>query len=177
MRKLTMDELNRLSVEEAQIVERVPITVVLDNVRSLLNVGSIFRTCDAFRIEKIVLCGITGKPPHREIQKTALGATETVPWEYIDNVVDAISTLKKTGYQILIAEQTDKSIYLNNWENNHPNKYAVVFGNEIDGISETILLLADTAIEIPQYGNKHSLNIAVAAGIILYELSRKTLIS
>lgn len=172
MRKLKLDELNRLTVEEFKISDKRPVVVVLDNIRSAMNVGSIFRTADAFAIEKIVLCGISATPPSREISKTAIGATESVAWEYTSNIAEAVATLKAQGYEIAGIEQTDRSIKLDE-SLIHGEKIAIVFGNEVDGISDSILDQLDMCIEIPQYGTKHSLNVSVCAGIVLWELARR----
>ena len=171
MRKLTMPELGRKTTEEFKESEKIPVTVVLDNVRSMHNVGSIFRTADAFLIEKICLCGYTPQPPHRDIHKTALGATETVAWEYYSTTTACIVALKEKGYQIFSVEQVEGSLSLDliSLENlNGP--LAVVLGNEVEGVQDDILKLSDAAIEIPQFGTKHSLNVSVAAGIVLYRL-------
>jgi tRNA G18 (ribose-2'-O)-methylase SpoU len=169
MRKLTMSELNRKSVEGFKSAEKVPITVILDNVRSMHNVGSVFRTADAFLIEQIILCGYTPTPPHRDIQKTALGATETVHWMYQENTVTAISELQSNGYTIVAVEQAEGSQMLQNFTIIANQKIALIFGNEVDGVSDEALELCNHCIEIPQSGSKHSLNISVAAGIVLWE--------
>jgi len=173
VKKLKLEELGRISVDEFQSAEKIPVCILLDNVRSLHNVGSAFRTADAFKVEKIILCGITGTPPHREIQKTALGATESVHWAYEKNVAAAVEQLKKEDYQIIIIEQTTASLALNQFESEKKKKYCLVFGNEVNGISEEIISLADLAIEIPQEGTKHSLNVSVCIGIVLWEFYRK----
>jgi 23S rRNA (guanosine2251-2'-O)-methyltransferase len=173
MKKLKTSELNRLSIEDFQKSEKNAVVVVLDNIRSMNNIGSVFRTCDAFRVEKLFLCGITATPPHREIQKTALDATESVDWEYFEETVLAIQSLKQSGYKVFAVEQTDHSILLNNLEIKHNEKIALVFGNEINGISDEALIICDYALEIPQYGTKHSLNISVSAGIVLWEIITK----
>ncbi len=147
----------------------MPVVIVLDNVRSLNNIGSVFRSADAFRVEKIFLCGITGKPPHREIEKTALGATGSVEWEYFENTATALYSLKEKKYKILCLEQTDNSISLADFEINQHDKYAFVFGNEMHGVTEEVVIAADFCIEIPQFGTKHSLNVAVTAGIVLWD--------
>jgi tRNA G18 (ribose-2'-O)-methylase SpoU len=176
MRKLSMDELQRVTLSELQNITKNSFVVVLDNVRSMNNVGSAFRTTDAFLGEKIVLTGITACPPHREINKTALGATESVQWEYFENIAFALKALKKEGYLIAIVEQTDTAKLLT--EVNLSNqKIAFVFGNEVEGVSEEALALADIAIEIPQYGTKHSLNISVTVGILLWEFVRQNTIT
>ena len=173
IRKLSMDELDRLSVDEFAQAEKIPICILLDNVRSLHNVGSAFRTSDAFRIEKIYLTGITGQPPHREIQKTALGATESVAWEYHEQTADAVKKLQYQGYQIIIIEQTTGSIPLQTFAPSPTAKYCLVFGNEVNGVSDDVVELADVALEIPQSGTKHSLNISVCVGIVVWEVFKK----
>jgi tRNA G18 (ribose-2'-O)-methylase SpoU len=174
MRKLGMDELNRLSVNEFRQSEKIPIIVVLDNIRSMHNVGSVFRTADAFLIRGIYLCGFTPQPPHRDIHKTALGATETVEWRYFDTAASAVGLLREEGYRVFGVEQTEGSVQLQSFDYSGP--LAVVFGNEVDGVSAEALAECDGAIEIPQWGMKHSLNISIAAGIVLWELARKTLL-
>ena len=172
MRKLSNDELERLSVEEFKRVEKVPLVVVLDNVRSLNNIGSVFRTADAFRLEGIYLCGITATPPHREIHKTALGATESVRWEYREQTKDVIAELKQKGYRIYSVEQTEAAVMLDQVQLPGNQKYALVFGHEIRGVDQQVVDMSDQCIEIPQHGTKHSLNISVAAGIVIWELFR-----
>lgn len=171
VKKLKPDELNRLSAEQALSAAKRPVIIVLDNVRSALNVGSVFRTADAFGIEAVFLCGITACPPHREILKTALGATETVKWKYFEKFEQAAAELTASEYQIVAVEQTDKSIQLNNFK--PAAKQALVLGNELDGVSESALLHSHAFIEIPQYGMKHSLNVAVCAGIVIWEVITK----
>ncbi|MDX2045595.1 MAG: RNA methyltransferase [Chitinophagaceae bacterium] len=173
MRKLSMDELNRKTVEEFKEADKTPVVVVLDNVRSMHNVGSIFRTADAFLIEGIYLCGYTPRPPHRDINKTALGATETVSWKYYSGVLDAVKELKTAGYELWAAEQAENSYKLQDAGFSTGNKIAIVFGNEVEGVSNEVLELCDGCIEIPQQGMKHSLNISVAAGIVLWEIYKK----
>ncbi len=173
MKKLSMDELNRLSVDEFKNLKKTSIIVVLDNVRSLHNVGSFFRTADAFQIEKIYLCGITGTPPNREIHKTALGATESIEWEYAASALDFLPELKKEGYAILSIEQTDKSIPLQDFVVAKEGKYVLIFGNEVYGVSENAIQASDDAIEIPQFGTKHSFNVSVTGGIVLWEFFRR----
>jgi 23S rRNA (guanosine2251-2'-O)-methyltransferase len=170
MRKLTMQELGRKSVEEFKQSNKIPVVVVLDNVRSMHNVGSVFRTADGFLLHSVILCGYTPQPPHRDIQKTALGATESVDWLYYATTAEAVGELRKDGFSIWAIEQVDKSIPLNNLPGEFPGKLAVIFGNEVSGVDEKIILQSDAAIEIPQAGMKHSLNISVAAGIVLWEL-------
>jgi 23S rRNA (guanosine2251-2'-O)-methyltransferase len=170
MRKLKNEELNRISVDDFKSAEKMPVVIVLDNIRSLNNIGSVFRTADAFRVEKIYLCGITGTPPHREIHKTALGATDSVNWIYIEKTLKAINVLKELGYKIVAVEQMEKSINLHLYRTIKSEKLALIFGNEINGISEDILPNIDLCLEIPQFGTKHSFNIAVSAGIVLWQL-------
>ncbi|MDX2431216.1 MAG: RNA methyltransferase [Bacteroides sp.] len=173
MRKLLNEELDRLTVGEFKEVTKIPVLVVLDNIRSQNNIGSVFRTADAFRFERILLCGITATPPHREIHKTALGATESVNWEYHEDTATAITELKQKGYRILSIEQTEGAVSLENILLSEHQKYALVFGNEVRGVEQKVLDLSDECIEIPQYGTKHSLNISVAAGIVIWEVFRK----
>lgn len=168
-----MAALNRPSPEAFKEQQKLPLILVLDNVRSGLNVGSVFRTADAFALEKVILCGITAQPPHREILKTALGSTESVQWEYVSQTEDAILRLKQTGYQVYAIEQTTEKIWLQDFIPEDGKKYAFVLGNEVEGVDNAVLRLCDGAIEIPQFGTKHSLNIAVAAGIVVWEAARK----
>ena len=168
-----MADLNRMSVEEFKKAEKVPVVVVLDNVRSMHNVGSVFRTADAFLVSAIWLCGYTPRPPHRDIQKTALGATETVEWHYAATTIEAVELLKREGYLIYAVEQVEKSIPLHEFSFPDSGKIAVVFGNEVSGVDKEVVKQCDGFIEIPQFGMKHSLNISVAAGIVLWELSGK----
>ena len=165
--------LPRLSVEEFKNAEKTPIVIVLDNVRSLNNIGSVFRTADAFLLRGICLCGITAKPPHRDIEKTALGATESVYWEYFDHTEDAVMKLKSLGYKIYGVEQTSKSILLNNFNVDVSEKSAFIFGHEVLGVSDDVLPLCDGWIEIPQFGTKHSLNIAVSVGMVIWDVCSK----
>lgn len=173
MKKLSMDELNRVSVEEFKEQAKKPICIVLDNVRSLHNVGSAFRTSDAFNIQKVYLCGITGTPPNREINKTALGATESVDWEYIDETVQIISKLKSEGWKICSIEQVENSISLIDFNPESNQKYCLVFGNEVEGVDLDVIKLSDKVIEIPQYGTKHSLNVSVSLGIVVWDMVAK----
>lgn len=170
-RKLEMDELNRQSVSEFKNAEKRPIVIVLDNVRSLSNVGSVFRTADGFSIEKIILCGITAKPPHREIQKTALGATQSVNWEYYESTIETVKQLRLSGYTIVGVEQVTGSTLLNEFSYGQ-SKIALVFGNEVKGVEQEVLNKCDRFVEIPQTGTKHSLNISVSVGVVLWELVR-----
>ncbi len=167
--KTPNDALPRLSVEDFKQSPKRPIAVVLDNVRSMHNVGATFRTADAFLTEKIVLCGITGQPPHREIHKTALGATETVAWQYAQEITTALRQLKEEGYTIALIEQIDQSVLLQDFQYDATQKYAFVFGNEVFGVSEEALPYADVCLEIPQFGAKHSLNISVSIGVVLWD--------
>ena len=173
MQKTPNSALARLSVEEFKNAEKTPFVVVLDNVRSLNNIGSVFRTGDAFLLRGICLCGITAKPPHRDIEKTALGATESVYWEYFDHTVDAIHKLKNLGYAIVAVEQASAAIMLQDFSPANDEKTAFVLGHEVMGVSDEVLALCDACIEIPQYGTKHSLNIAVTAGIVIWEAFNK----
>jgi tRNA G18 (ribose-2'-O)-methylase SpoU len=168
MKKLSLSELNRISPDEFKKRGKTPIIAILDNLRSMNNVGSIFRTCDAFAVEKLYLCGITAKPPHKDITKTALGATESVDWEYEDSVVDLVHRLKKENIKVFLVEQTDSSISLPSFK--FPDgKTAIILGNEVFGVTDDLLSICDGAIEIPQLGTKHSLNVTIAAGIVLWE--------
>lgn len=169
-RKLANSELNRLTVEEFKEAEKRPIIVILDNIRSLSNVGSVFRTSDCFRIEAIYLCGITAQPPHREIQKTSLGATDTVNWRYFAKTIDAVESLKKSEYTIISVEQVEGSIMLDDFVPDKISKYALIFGNEVKGVEEEVVNASDICLEIPQWGAKHSFNISVSAGIVLWDL-------
>lgn len=173
MKKLKLEELGRISISEFKEVKKLPVCIVLDNVRSLHNVGSAFRTADAFRMEKIFLTGITGTPPHREIHKTALGSTESVAWEYAEKTETILSKLTSEGYKIIAVEQTNESIELQKFQIQKDEKLAFVFGNEVNGVSEEAMALADVAIEIPQSGTKHSLNISVCLGIVMWELAKQ----
>ncbi|MFZ6010800.1 MAG: RNA methyltransferase [Bacteroidota bacterium] len=173
MKKLKLEELGRISVTEFKEAAKLPVCVVLDNIRSLHNVGSAFRTADAFRIEKIYLTGITGQPPHREIEKSALGATASVNWEYVEHTAQLVKRLKDEGYTIVIIEQTTESQKLNDFTPAAHKKYCLVFGNEVNGVSEEAIAFGDLALEIPQHGTKHSLNISVCLGIVVWELFRK----
>ncbi len=168
-----MAALNRLSLDDFRTADKLPFVLVLDNVRSGANVGSIFRTADAFLLEKILLCGITAQPPHREILKTALGSTESVVWEYFSTTETAVLQLKTAGYQVMAVEQTTAGIWLQQFKPTPGSKYAFVLGNEVDGVVPTALALCDGVIEIPQFGTKHSLNVAVAAGIVIWEAVRE----
>lgn len=173
MRKLKLDELNRVSVTEFKKQDKLPVTVVLDNVRSMHNIGSIFRTSDGFSVEQIYLCGITAQPPHREIEKTALGATQSVNWLYFETPLQAIEQLRANGYQIIAIEQAENSIILNEFTPMANEKYALVFGNEVNGVSEEVMQQIDACIEIPQFGTKHSFNVVVSAGIVLWDFFSK----
>lgn len=172
MRKLLNRELGRKSVEQFRNSEKSPFVIVLDNVRSMSNVGSVFRSADAFLAERIYLCGITGIPPHPEIRKTALGATESVEWKYYKKTIEAITELKSEGYRIIGIEQAEGAIRLNDFIPEKKMKYALVFGHEVNGVGQEIINICDHVIEIPQFGTKHSLNIAVSAGIVLWELTK-----
>jgi 23S rRNA (guanosine2251-2'-O)-methyltransferase len=172
MRKLKNNELGRKNIEEFKNADKTPITIVLDNVRSALNVGSVFRTSDAFLIENIILCGITATPPDKEIRKAALGSTDSVKWEFFVNTIDAVKKLKAEGYHIIGVEQADKSTMLN--DISLPKKpIAIIMGNEVNGVAQEAIDICNAVIEIPQFGTKHSLNISVTAGIVIWELWRK----
>lgn len=170
MRKLKMDELGRKTVEQYKAAEKHPIVVVLDDIRSMINVGAVFRNCDAFMVEKLYLCGYTPAPPHREITKSALGADEAVDWEHVTDIQALVARLKAEGYRIASIEQTDKSIPLQEFKPLDDDKWVIVMGNEVDGVNAAVVAASDLAVEIPQFGTKHSLNIAVATGIVLYAL-------
>lgn len=172
-RKLKITEMNRLSVEEFKQSRKLPLVVVLDNVRSLHNIGSVFRTADAFRLERIVLCGITATPPHPEMHKTALGAEYTVDWKYVENTVEAVNNLHEEGYIVFSIEQAEGSTMLNELQLEPGRKYAVVMGNEVKGVQQEVIDHSDGCIEIPQYGTKHSLNVSVTAGIVIWDLFNK----
>ncbi len=176
MRKLRNEELGRKSVEEYKKSKKNNFVIVLDNIRSMNNVGSVFRTADAFLCEKIFLCGITPKPPHREIHKTALGATESVDWEYFENIREVIENLKKEYYTIVSVEQVENSIFLNDFFPKKEKKYAFVFGNEVYGVAQEIVDISDYSIEIPQFGTKHSVNISVSTGIVVWDFISKTVL-
>tara|TARA_B100000963_G_scaffold77857_1_gene65909 strand:- start:14266 stop:14793 length:528 start_codon:yes stop_codon:yes gene_type:complete len=172
MRKLKNEDLQRITIEEFKKSKKTPITIVVDNVRSGLNVGSLFRTADAFLIEKIILCGITTIPPHKEIRKVALGSSNSVCWQYEKETIKAINKLKKLNYHIAAVEQTDNSIMLNNYKT--PKKpIAIIFGNEVYGVDQNVINNCDSIIEIPQFGTKHSLNISIACGIVIWDLWQK----
>lgn len=173
MKKLSMDELQRSSIEEFKDSGKHPLIVVLDSVRSMSNVGSIFRTCDGFAVEKLYLCGITAQPPHKEITKTALGATESVDWEYHQDVVELVNQLKEDHYKVFLIEQTDNSIMLDQYQYQPQDKIAIVLGNEVFGVDEKLLPLCDGVIEIPQYGTKHSFNVTIAGGIVIWEIVKQ----
>jgi 23S rRNA (guanosine2251-2'-O)-methyltransferase len=176
MRKLKLDELNRVTVDEFKAGKKLPVVVVLDNVRSMHNIGSIFRTSDGFAVERVCLCGITAQPPHREIEKTALGATLSVNWDYYSEPLDAVDQLRRDGYQIVAVEQAENSIMLSDFIPVAGEKYALIFGNEVNGVSDEVMKNIDACIEIPQFGTKHSFNIVVSAGIVLWDFFSKTII-
>ena len=172
-RKLKLEELNRLSVEEFRTAEKIPLTVVLDNVRSQHNIGSVFRTCDAFRVEEILLCGITATPPNAEIHKTALGAEDSVQWRYLDETLTAVRQLQDSGYTVYSVEQAEKSLSLATMELQRDKKYAVILGHEVHGVQQPVVDACDGCIELPQFGTKHSLNVSVAAGIVIWDFFRQ----
>ena len=171
MRKLNVLEMNRISVDEFKKSKKNPLVVVLDNVRSMYNVGSVFRTADAFRIEAIYLCGITSCPPHPEIHKTALGAEDAVDWYYNESALETVKTLQQQGYEVLAIEQVEGSTMLQDFMPETDKKYAVVFGNEVKGVSQDVVDCCDGCLEIPQFGTKHSLNVSTAAGIVMWEMT------
>ena len=173
MRKLANSELDRKSVDDFKKAEKTPIIIILDDIRSLHNIGSVFRTCDAFLIEKIYLCGITATPPNKEIHKTALGATDTVTWEYQKDVLEVISSLKSQDTEVWAIEQVENSVFLNDFAPEKNKKYALVFGNEVKGVSQKAVQLCNGTIEIPQLGTKHSLNISVSTGIVVWDIFQK----
>jgi tRNA G18 (ribose-2'-O)-methylase SpoU len=173
MRKLNITELNRINKEEFKKSEKLPLIIILDNVRSLHNVGSVFRSSDAFRVESIYLCGITATPPQAEIHKTALGAEDTVDWKYYEKTQDAVIELKEEGVEVLAIEQVEGSIMLQNFVPQPNKKYAIVFGNEVKGVQQEVVDMCDNCIEIPQFGTKHSLNVSVTAGILIWDFAYK----
>lgn len=173
MRKLANEELDRKNIEEFKEASKTPIIIILDDIRSLHNIGSVFRSSDAFLVEKIYLCGITAVPPNKEIHKTALGATETVTWEYAENVIEVIEKLKQDKISVYAIEQTENSIMLNDFQTEPNQKYALIFGNEVKGVHQKAINASDGVIEIPQLGSKHSLNISVSAGIVIWDLFQK----
>jgi 23S rRNA (guanosine2251-2'-O)-methyltransferase len=173
MKKLSMSELNRISPEEFKSSEKMPVVIVLDDVRSAYNVGSIFRTADAFRVTGIYICGISARPPHKDISKTALGATESVEWKYYQDVQIAVKSLKDEGYKIYAIEQVDESISLEKFQPEKGSKMAIIFGHEVFGVKEDLFSLVDGCLEIPQFGTKHSFNVAISAGIVLWEIAKK----
>ena len=172
-RKLKITELNRISAEEFKKADKLPLVVILDNVRSLHNIGSVFRTSDAFRVECIYLCGITATPPHPEMHKTALGAEFTVDWKYVNNAVEAVDNLRREGYLVFSVEQAENSIMLEDMRLEQGKRYAVVLGNEVKGVQQEVIDHSDGCIEIPQYGTKHSLNVSVTAGIVIWDLFKQ----
>ena len=173
MRKLLNEELGRPTIEEYASVEKLPVVVVLDNVRSAQNVGSFFRTADAFGIEHIALCGISSTPPNREIHKTALGSEQSVAWSYYDTTLECVAKLREEGYRIIAIEQIEGSTMLNNFVAERDTKYALIFGNEVEGVDQAVVDVVDGAIEIPQVGIKHSLNVSVSAGVLMWEMFRQ----
>ncbi len=173
MRKLENRELNRKSVEEFKQTSKMPVTVVLDNIRSLNNIGSIFRTSDAFLVERMILCGITACPPHNDIRKTALGADEAVDWFYAENILEILSDFKTRGYTLIAIEQAESAVMLNEFQISENQKYVLIFGNEVKGVQQSVVDLCDFCIEIPQGGTKHSLNVSVSAGAVLWEFFKQ----
>ncbi|MFK5890169.1 MAG: RNA methyltransferase [Flavobacteriaceae bacterium] len=172
-RKLKNSELSRISLADFKKVAKTPLIVILDNIRSLNNIGSVFRTCDAFAIEKIYLCGITAKPPHKDIHKTALGATDSVDWEHVDDILTVIDKLKADGVKIAAIEQAENSLPLQDFKSETDQKLAIVFGNEVKGVQQSVVDVSDYCIEIPQFGTKHSLNISVSCGVVCWDLFKK----
>lgn len=170
-KKLKLEELDRINVEQYKKSQKVPLVIVLDNIRSLNNIGSVFRTADAFRVESIFLCGLTAQPPHRDIQKTALGATASVEWKYFENTLNAVEELKQNGYQICAVEQAEETVLLQDYQ--PTKKVAIVMGNEVEGVSQEVIDFSDVCMEIPQFGTKHSLNISVCTGVVVWEVVRK----
>ena len=173
MRKLKNSELDRLSVDAFKEADKTPLIIVLDNIRSLNNIGSVFRTSDAFLIRKIYLCGITATPPHKDIHKTALGSTETVDWEYVENTLELVERLKQNGIKVISIEQAENAIMLNNFIPKQQKIYALVFGNEVKGVGQKVVSTSDMVVEIPQYGTKHSLNISVSVGVVVWDVFSK----
>ncbi|MEG1617022.1 MAG: RNA methyltransferase [Bacteroidales bacterium] len=173
MKKLTITELNRISKDEFKETDKIPLIVVLDNVRSLNNIGAIFRTCDAFVVEAIYLCGISTPPPSPEIHKTALGAEDTVAWEYFEDTHNAVDKLKKAGYTVYSVEQVESSIMLDKIQLDKQLKYAVIMGNEVKGVQQSVVDISDGCVEIPQFGTKHSLNVSVTAGLIIWDFFKQ----
>lgn len=173
MRKLKNSELDRLSVEEFKETTKTPLIIVLDNIRSLNNIGSVFRTSDAFLVEKIYLCGITATPPHKDIHKTALGSTDTVDWEYIENTMDLVERLKSDNVIITSIEQAENATMLNDFQPQPKQKYALIFGNEVKGVAQNVVSASDVVLEIPQLGTKHSLNISVSCGVVVWDIFSK----
>lgn len=176
MKKLTILEMGRMNVEEFKQAEKMPLVVVLDDVRSMYNVGSVFRTADAFRVSSIYLCGITATPPHAEIHKTALGAEDTVEWKHFDSTMQAVSSLRAEGYKIFSIEQCEGSTMLQNLELNPHTKYAVILGNEVKGVKQEVVDASDACLEIPQFGTKHSLNVSTTAGMVIWEFAKQLMI-
>lgn len=177
MRKLKVTEMNRLTTAEFKEADKLPLVVVLDNVRSLYNVGSVFRTCDAFRVEKLCLCGITACPPHTEIHKTALGAEDSVEWKYYQDTMECVNDLKTDGYTVLSIEQCEGSTMLNNFKADPDKRYAVVMGNEVKGVQQTVVDASNGCIEIPQFGTKHSMNVSVTTGMIIWEFGKQLILN
>ena len=173
MRKLKNSELDRLDVKQFKDADKTPVIIVLDNIRSLNNIGSVFRTADAFLIEKIYLCGITAQPPHKDIHKTALGATDSVAWEHAESTLDVLQRLKKENIKTIAIEQAENAVFLNDFKTKPNEKYALIFGNEVKGVSQEVVSASDVIIEIPQYGTKHSLNISVSVGVVVWDFWAK----
>lgn len=174
-RKLKITEMNRISVQQFHEIEKIPLVVVLDHVRSLYNVGSVFRTSDAFRVNEVILCGITATPPHTEIHKTALGAEESVSWRYFKDTMEAAQSLRSEGYTLLAIEQCEGSMMLQDFQPDKTKKYAVILGNEVKGVQQSVIDYCDGCLEIPQFGTKHSMNVSVTAGIIIWHFAQRLL--
>lgn len=168
--KLSLSELNRVSLSDYKETEKIPLIIVLDNIRSMSNIGSVFRTSDAFKIQSIHLCGITSKPPHREIRKTALGATESVDWEYFENTMDSVRKLKDEGYKIVSIEQVKDSTLLHEFKSHEDEKLAIIMGNEVNGVEQEVIDHSDICVEIPQFGTKHSLNVSISTGMVIWHI-------
>ena len=175
MKKLTIEEMNRISVTDFHKAKKLSLTIILDDIRSFYNIGSIFRTSDAFRVEKIIICGITACPPSVEIHKTALGAEDSVDWQYYENIFTAIDELRRNNYMIVAVEQVEGSTKLNNWNLKKNTKYALILGNEVKGVKQDVVNICDECLEIPQYGTKHSLNVSCTASIVIWEYFRKVI--
>ena len=176
MRKLKTEEITRITTDEFHEAEKIPLVVVLDNIRSLLNLGSVFRTCDAYRVEELILCGITATPPNNEIHKSALGAEYSVRWSYCEETLDAVARLHNDGYIVASVEQATDSVMLNTFQIDKGKKYAVILGNEVKGVQQSVIDASDLCLELPQFGTKHSLNVSVTAGIVIWEMAKNMIL-